>query len=189
MNIKILLTCGALLAGFASAGFGQNKFQFVFTGTCWTTNASGQIVPKPITNATLLGDFAAANGIANTAWLTLAYHLKGNELGDAIEVINRTNGASVGTIFGLYFGEDFGRQALLSGSGKQLRRIEYVYTDQNSHSLGSALLTDYYFFDNAGNATNTVIRVQMQYLIVPDAKHSNLRVCSGSFTTTRPWKF
>jgi hypothetical protein len=36
--------------------------------------------------------------------------------------------------------------ALLSGSGKQMKRIEYVYTDQDSHSLGSALLlTDYYF--------------------------------------------
>jgi hypothetical protein len=85
MNIKILLTSGTLLAASMTSTLAQNQFQFVFTGTCWTTNASGKIVPRPITNATLLG--------------------------------------------------------------------------------------------------------QMQYLIAPDATHPNLQVCSGSFTTTKPWKF
>jgi hypothetical protein len=104
-------------------------------------------------------------------------------------VINRTNGTTLGTIFGLYFGEDFGRMALLSASGKQLKRIEYVYTDQNSHSLGSVLLTDCYFFDANGQTNNTVITEQMQYIILPNASHTNAQVCSGTFTTTRPWKF
>jgi hypothetical protein len=191
MNKKIALTLAILLVASVDSIFAQNKFQIVFTGTCWTTNAAGKIVPRPVSNATLMADFAAQNGVTDTSWLALAYHVGGNELGDTIEVINRTNGTSIvnGTIFGLYFGEDFGRMALLSGSGKQMKRLEYVYTDQNSHSLGSALLTDYYFFDSDGHTNNTVIMGQMQYIIVPDAKHANLKVCNGSFTTTRPWKF
>ena len=191
MNRKILLTLVALLATSVTSTLAQNQYQFVFTGTCWTTNAAGKIVPRAISNTTLMADFAAANGVKDTSWLALAYHVGGNDLGDTIEVINRTNGAPVinGTIFGLYFGESFGRLALLSGSGKQMKRIEYVYTDQNSHSLGSALLTDYYFFDSNGHTNNTVIVGQMQYLVVPDASHANLQVCSGSFTTTKPWKF
>src|SRR5579859_863793 len=143
MKTKMLLTLALLLVVPFSCALGQNLFQFVFTGTCWTTNTAGKIVPQPISNATLLKDFATQNGVANTSWLSLAYHVGGNELGDTIDVINRTNGATVGTIFGLYFGESFGRMALLSGSGKQMKRIEYIYTDQNSHSLGRALLTDY----------------------------------------------
>lgn len=189
MNTKILLTWGTLLVASATTTLAQNRFQFVFTGTCWTTNSSGKIVPSQITNGTLLRDFANLNGVTNTSWLALAYHVGGSDLGDTIEVINRTNGATVGTIFGLYFGESFGRMGMLSSSGKQMKRIEYVYTDQNSHSLGSVLLTDYFFFDSNGNTNNTVIQGQMQYLVVPDGTHPNMQVCSGSFTTTKPWKF
>jgi len=89
----------------------------------------------------------------------------------------------------LYFGEDFGRTALLSKSGQQMKRLEYIYTDQNSHSLGSALLTDYYFLDNAGNTNRTYVLGQMQYIVTPDAAHTNTQVCTANFTTLRPWKF
>jgi hypothetical protein len=93
------------------------------------------------------------------------------------------------TLFGLYFGESFGRMALLSGSGQQLRRIEYIYTDQNSHSLGSALLTDYYFLDGNGNTNATYVLGQMQYLLLPDSTRTNTQVCTTSFYTLHPWKF
>jgi len=189
MNIKLALTCSALILGSTVVTQAQNKFQFVFNGTSSTTDADGKIVPRSISNATLLSDFAALNGLHDTSWLALAYHVGGNDLGDTIEVINRTNGATVGTLFGLYFGEDFGRQALLSKSKRQMQRIEYIYTDQNSHSLGSILLTDYYFFDSNGRTNSTVIKGQMQYLILPNATHNNTQVCSGSFITVRPWKF
>src|SRR5437660_7695242 len=146
MKSKRLLqmTCGVLLTlSFTAAA--QNQLVLVINGSCATTDSNGHIISKPINNGTLLRDFAQANGMGtNTSGLGLTYHLGGNSLGDTIDVINRTNGATLFTLFGLYFGEDFGRMALLSGSGQQLRRIEYVYTDQNSHSLGSALLTDYY---------------------------------------------
>lgn len=190
MKIKRLLESACLL--FPLIAFNtqaQNQLQIAISGSCATTDSSGHIIAKPINNGTLLSDFARANGLADTSSLTLAYHLGGNTLGDTIEVINRTNGASVFTLFGLYFGESFGRMALLSGSGRQLKRIEYIYTDQNSHSLGSALLTDYYFLDATGNTNATYVLGQMQYLILPGSTHTNTQVCTASFNTLRPFKF
>ena len=127
--------------------------------------SSGHIIATPVNNRTLLQDFARSHGVSDLSTLGLAYHVGGNELGDTIEVINRTDGSTVYTLFGLSFGESFGRTALLSGSGKQLKRLEYIYTDQNSHSLGSAVLTDYYFFDSNGQTNATYVLGQMQYIV------------------------
>ena len=132
---------------------------------------------------------AAAGGLADTSSLALAYHLNGNSLGDTIDVINRTNGVVLKTLFGLYFGESFGRQSLLSGSHKQMKRLEYIYTDQNDHSLGSALLTDYFFLDSNGNTNATYVLGQMQYVVTTDSTHATTQVCTATFTTLRPWKF
>jgi len=177
-----------LMIGFSAQA--QNQLVFVIKGSCATLDSNGHIVSQPVNNQTLLTDYAQANGLGtNISGLGLAYHVGGNELGDTIDIINRTNGATVFTLFGLYFGESFGRMALLSGSGQQLRRIEYIYTDQNSHSLGSALLTDYYFLDSNGNTNATYVLGQMQYLLLPDSTRTNTQVCTTSFYTLHPWKF
>ena len=190
MKTTRLLPCACLLLPLiAFSARAQSQLPIVINGSCATTDSSGHIISTPINNGTLLRDFARAHGVAGTSGLALAYHLGGNDLGDTIEVINRTNGASVFTLFGLYFGESFGRTALLSGSKRQLKRIEYIYTDQNSHSLGSALLTDYYYFDANGNTNATYVLGQMQYLITPDSTHTNTQVCTASFNTFRPFKF
>jgi hypothetical protein len=191
MKIKRLLqaTCAVFfIAGLSAQA--QNQLVFVFKGSCATTDSNGHITSQPINNQTLLTDYAQANGLGtNISGLGLTYHVGGNELGDTIDVINRTNGATLFTIFGLYFGESFGRMALLSSSGQQLRRIEYIYTDQNSHSVGSASLTDYYFLDGNGNTNATYVLGQMQYLVMPNNNHTNTQVCTGSFYTLRPWNF
>lgn len=189
MNKQFLtILTGVLLAGGVSAR-AQGKLQLLISGTCSTMDAQGRIVPKAMNNQTLLKEAAAAGGLSDTSGLGLAYHIHGSDMGDTIEVINRNNGATLKTLFGLYFGESFGRQALLSASGKQMKRIEYIYTDQNSHSLGSALLTDYYFLDSNGHTNATYVLGQMQYLITTDATHTNTQVCTASFTTLRAWKF
>lgn len=186
---KLLLTTVVVsLAGWAANGWGQSKLQMTLSGTCYTTDNQGRIVPRAINNQTLLEQAAQAGGLKDTTGLGLAYHLNGNPLGDTIEVINATNGTTLNTLFGLYFGESFGRESLLSASGRQMKRIEYVYTDQNSHSLGSALLTDYYFLDKSGNTNAIYVLGQMQYLILTDSTHTNAQVCTVNFTTTRPWK-
>lgn len=190
MKIKQLLpTICVLFSAFALSASAQSQLPIVLNGFCATTDANGHIISKPLNNGTLLSDFAQANGLTNASGYVLSYHLGGNELGDTIEVINRTNGASAFTVFGLYFGESFGRTSLLSGSHQQLKRIEYIYTDQNSHSLGSALLTDYYYFDANGNTNKTYVLGQMQYLVVPDSTHTNTQVCTANFITLKPFKF
>jgi hypothetical protein len=172
-----------------AAATAQNKLQMVLSGTCFTTDAEGHIVSEPINNQTLLQKAASDGGLRDTSGLGLAYHLNGDPKGDTIEVIDRTNGTTLKTLFGLYFGEEFGRQALLSSSRKQMKRLEYVYTDQNGHSLGSALLTDYFLLDANGNTNTTYVLGQMQYIITSDATHTNAQVCTANFTTLRPWTF
>jgi len=159
------------------------------TGTCFTMDSQGRIVSQTINNQTLLQQAATADGLKDTSGLGLAYHISGNDLGDTIEVINRTNGVTLTTLYGLYFGESFNRQALLSASHRQMKRVEYIYTSQNDHSVGSALLTDYYFLDSNGNTNTTYVLGQMQWIVTTDSSHTNTQVCSASFTTLKPWNF
>ena len=186
MTNQILKLC-TLFVLIGTAAFAQtNKLQVKITGKCSTLDSDGHIVAKTINNQTLLKDFARAHGVTNTSSLTLAYHIGGDPLGDTIEVVTRTNGAAIFTLFGLYFGEDFDRPSLRSASGQQVKRIEYIYTDQNSHSLGSALLTSYYWLDDGGNTNSTAVVGQMQYLIAPDATHTNTQVCTASILAFKP---
>ena len=189
MKKQLLTVIGVLLAGLAMSGNAQDKIQIHLSGTCDTTDAQGRIVPQTFDNQTLLQQAAQAGGLKSTAGLGLAYHLNGNELGDTIEVINTTTGATLKTLFGLYFGESFGRESLLSASRRQMKRIEYIYTDQNSHSVGSALLTDYFFLGSNGNTNAIYVLGQMQYLTLTDSTHTNAQVCTANFTTLRPWSF
>ena len=185
MTNQILKLCTLIVLAGASA-LAQDKLQVTITGSSSTLDSKGHIVTKPINNSTLLKDFARAHGVTNTSPYTLTYHVGGNALGDTIDVVTRTNGATVFTLFGLYFGEDFDRPSLRSSSGQQVKRIEYVYTDQNSHSLGSALLTTYYWLDDGGNTNATGVVGQMQYLIARDSIHTNTQVCTASFLAFKP---
>ncbi len=191
-NTKLLALAAAavfLLSAQRAAAAMPNLYQVVISGTSWTTNSAGQIVPQALNNATLLKHMADINGIKDYSWWALAYHIGGNDLGDTIDIINRTNGTTLTSLFGLYFGEAFERKALLSASKRQMKRIEYIYTDQSPHSIGSALLTEYYFFDPSGATNNVVVLGQMQWLIIPDNNNPNMRVNSASLTTTRPFRF
>jgi hypothetical protein len=172
----------------------QPLYQVVFTGTSSTTDATGKIVTRTTNNQTLLQEFVKNQGGTDTSYLALVYHMKAagdSALGDTIDVINRTNGTYYATLIGFYFGEDptLGRTGLISGSNRQQRRIEYIYTSQNSHSMGSALITNYYWFDTQGHTNNVMAFGTMQWIINPDAVSSNTRVCTGTFTTVKPIKF
>jgi hypothetical protein len=189
MKKQFLTILSATLLLGAAETQAQTKLQLTISGTCSTMDAQGHIIAQPINNQTLLKAAAAAGGLTSTAGLGLAYHLNGNDLGDTIDVIDRTNGNTVSTLYGLYFGESFGRQALLSASHRQMKRLEYIYTSQNDHSLGSALLTDYFFLDNSGNTNSIYVLGQMQWIVTTDATHTNTQVCTANFATLRPWKF
>jgi hypothetical protein len=188
MNKQFLTVVCSTLALSATQAMAQNQLQVAITGSCSTLDAQGHIVSTPINNQTLLQAAATSVGV-NVSGLGLTYHIGGNALGDTIDVINLTNGATLTTLYGLYFGESFGRQALLSASHQQMKRIEYIYTSQNSHSLGSVLLTDYFILDSNGHTNITYVLGQMQWLITTDNTHTNTQVCSASFRTFRPWTF
>jgi hypothetical protein len=174
----------------ANAQNAPRLYTIKIAGTGYTTDSEGRIKPHPINNLTLLREAARA-GNTDISWLGLAYHVKATDLGDTIEVIDRRNGHAVKTLFGLYFGEDtsLGRTGLVSGSARQIKRIEYVYTEQNSHSMGSALITTYNYTESNGSTNNIMNFGTLQYIINPDATHSNTEVRTASFTTGAPWHF
>lgn len=187
MKTKSLYLVFLLLLPTARHASAQ-MLQFTFTGVCATLDASGKPVGRVINNQTLLKDFALVNG-TSTHGLTLVYHIAGNDLGDTIDAINGTNGTVMGTVFGLFFGEDFGRMALESADNTAGRRIEYIYTSQNSHSLGSAMISTRHFLDSSGNTNSTSIYGTMQYLVTTDALHPAVQVCNGNFVTGKVLKF
>ncbi|HEV2208449.1 MAG TPA: hypothetical protein VG167_06705 [Verrucomicrobiae bacterium] len=178
-----------LCQGSASA---QPLFHLTLRGSSATTDPNGHIFSGQFTEKTLLNEFALQNGLTNTAGYGVAYHVGGNALGDTIDVINLTNGQPVTSLIGFYFGEDptLGRPpALRSASGAQQRRIEYIYTSQDPHSLGSALITDYYWLNGDGTTNAEAHFGDMQYLVLPDSLRSTVRVRNAHFTTTGPWNF
>jgi len=187
--LTFLLGLAACLATANLPAQSPALYQIVISGVCWDTNANGAIVSTPLNNRTLLRDVARASGNADYSSWGLAYHFHGSELGDTIDVIDRSTGAVLRTLFGLYFGTEFGRTSILSASHRQQKRLEYIYTSQNSHSLGSVLLTDYFFFDANGHTNKVIVLGQMQWVVTPDADHDRSQVCSATFTTVRPWQF
>lgn len=196
MKIATSLVSGfaLLIAGqlpsFAQLGTTPNGlYQFSFSGTASTTDSSGKIVTQSINQNSLLKEYAAQNGISDTSNLAIAYHFNGNSNGDTIDVVNRNNATVVHTLLGLYFGEAFGRMELVSGSKRQIKHLEYIYTDQNTHSLGSALITDYIWFNSNGTTNALAFLGNVQYLILPNNVHSNVEVISGSFSSFSPMKF
>jgi hypothetical protein len=149
------------------------------------TNAAGKFVTTRISNQTLLMEAAQAGGRTDTKGLALVYHFNGSSFGDTIDVINVTNGIAYKSLFGFFFGDSapLGRVALTNGPGTEVHRIDYIYTDQNSHSLGASLSTQR--FPAATGATGTMhpsISGQMEWLITPDGTNAS-KLCTGTFTT------
>jgi hypothetical protein len=191
---SLLYAASASLLLWQTTSPAQQLYQMVFTGTSSTTDSTGKIVTRKTNNQTLLQDYGKNHGVTDVSYLALAYHMKmpgETSLGDKIDIINRTNGTYYDTLIGFYFGEDadLGRTGLLSGSGRQQRRIEYIYTDQNSHSMGSALITNYYWFDTQGRTNNVMAFGQMQWIRNPDNVSTNTQVNTGSFITVKRIQF
>jgi hypothetical protein len=192
MNTRYLIVSAAVyaIAAFGQASYGQNPlpfyYQFTFSGTSVYTNAAGNLVTKRVTHANWLRDYARANGVRNLKTIALLYHVNGDERGDTIDIVNVTNGVPLYTIFGLYFGESFGRAALVSGDNRQSKEIPYVYSHQLTHSVGLGFLSRQILVDKSGNPTQEKIRATLEYEVLPDPKNL-LQVCSGTLVTGKPW--
>lgn len=163
-------------------------FRITFRGTCYQTNTQGTVTATPITDTTLLQDAATAGGVD---WKTLAlvYHVQGSSFGDTIDVVTASNGAVGTTLFGLFFGDnatqDLGRTALTNSVGTEVRRLDYIYTSQNSHSMGASFTTKRFQGDNNGHV-RAVFEGQMSWIVNP-VGNVGTKVCTGSFVTTKPF--
>jgi hypothetical protein len=191
MTNKLLYLCSAVLLlcqGIATAE--DSLYHCQIRGSSSTLSPDGHIISQPLNNGVLIKQYALSQGWTNSSWVVLAYHVGGGELGDTIDLINRTNGTTVQSLIGFFYGESFGREALLSGNRRQQRRLEYIYTSQNSHSLGSALITDYYNLAANGTTNRSAHFGQMEYLVLPDGiVNTKLHINNASFSTSQAWQF
>jgi hypothetical protein len=175
---------------FTSTALAQSSFLFkiTFRGTCYQTNTTGVVVATPVTEQTLLQNAATSGGVD---WHTLAlvYHVQGSSFGDTIDVVDATTGAVATTLYGLFFGDntvqDLGRTALTNSPGTEVRRLDYIYTSQNSHSMGACFTTKRYQTDRNGNGRAT-IEGQMQWVVNP-VGDAGTKLYTASFITTRPF--
>jgi len=168
----------------------QSPFLFRLTlrGTCHQTDSSGNIVATPITETSLLQDAAQAGGV-DPKTLAIVYHVQGSSFGDTIDVVDANTGAVATTLYGLFFGDDsvqtLGRTALTNSAATEVRRVDYIYTSQNSHSMGASFTTKR-FIVNKNGSVHTTINGQMEWIVNP-VGNSSTKVCTATFTTTRPF--
>ncbi len=187
-TVKVVLGLwGMMLAVINCEAQSQGtRFLMSISGSCLSNAPSGYLGVRYFNTQSMLKDFAAAGGIANPNSLALIYHLGSDVRGDSIEVVNAGTGQLLDTPFLLYFGDDqsLGRMALTNSFHTQVAKIHYVYTDQNSHSMGSCLLRERFSYNRSGQLTNGLITGTMTWIITPDG-HQPMQVLNAAITTTR----
>jgi len=185
-----LLSLAAALVLCAFSAFGQQEYKFLFKGTAYQTNSSGNIVATPITEQTLFLDRVTTSGLDPNV-CAFVYKINGDEKGDTVEVVDtRNGGARLLFEFGFWFGSDptLQRSALTNLTQTEQRRVDYIYTldtatyvCMNSHSSGAAFVTKRIMTDGSGNTTYS-IEGTMQWMVNPQNGHSTI-IVNGSFST------
>jgi hypothetical protein len=143
-------------------------------------------VLKRVTDKTWLQEAAQAAGNTDLKSLAIVYHIQGSSFGDTIDIIDAKTGVTQDTLFGFYFGEAFGRMALTNATGSTVRRLDYVYTKQNDHSLGDALIIKNVTTNK--NSARITFQGTMNYLVTPTGT-AGLKVCNGTFTVGKEMFF
>lgn len=167
------------------AGFSQNLHRLTFKGTLSTLDADGNEVTRPITDKTLIQEWAGRAGVSDLSNLTLAFHRNVDSRGDAIEIVDRKTGAHVTTVFPLFFPESASAQ---SSKGIVEKRFAYVYNlYQAEYSRGTALLNQQILINRKGQTNRFVSSGEMQWYQLPEGTN-RLRICKGTFKVTKPIK-
>ncbi len=188
--IAIVLFAACELKGFAQSPF---LYHLTLQGTCYQTNSSGNFVATPITDKILVQDAAQAGGTSPSS-IALVYHLQSSGLGDTIDLVNASTGATLANLFGLYFGDDptLGRSAATNATQTEIRRLDYIYTQQNttytsynSHSMGASFTVKRLLTDTNG-ITQVTVEAQMSWIVNPSGTNGT-KVCTASFNTTTPF--
>ncbi|HZR15794.1 MAG TPA: hypothetical protein VFE51_00585 [Verrucomicrobiae bacterium] len=196
MNLTKLLACGmacAVLCQITASAQSPFLYHMTMQGTYYQTNGAGDFVAAPLTDKIILQDAAQAGGISPDS-IALVYHLQNSGLGDTIDIVNASTGSTLVNLFGLYFGDDptLGRSAATNSTQTVIRRLDYIYTQQNTtytafntHSMGSAFTVKRILTDTNG-ITHYTIEAQMSWIVNPTAK-SGTKLCNVNFTTTTPF--
>jgi len=180
---KILLLSGCAMLLAAADARAQYEFKFTFKGVTVATNGVN-VVTTPYTEKNIIQE-AAADGGADPNTLDIVYHIGGSSFGDTVDIIRISDGATLRTMYGFFFAEDpgLGRTAITNASATEVRRVDYIYTDQNSHSMGAAFTTKRIVTDGSG--THTTFEGPMQWLELQRPTRPT-RIISGSYITGAP---
>jgi len=187
-GIAVLAAGLIVLSAPAQTDTNSQPFEFLwsFRGYCYQTNEAGKIVTTPISEKTMLRDRAAAAGLTDLRNMAVVYHVNGSSFGDTVDIVTTTNGTVLDTLFGYYFGEDqnLGRIALTNSTGTEVRRIDYIYTSQNSHSMGATFTTKRYS-TNRNGTVHVSISGPMSWIVTPEGTNGQ-KVCNGTFSIGKP---
>jgi hypothetical protein len=77
------------------------------------------------------------------------------------------------------------RTAITNATQTQVRRIDFVYTQQNGHSMGSGFLTKRFVTD-ANGTPRAAIDANLQWIVRPEGTNGTA-MCKGTFTTTKAY--
>ena len=167
LGASLSVICGARAEQF---------FLMNFKGTLTVTTTDKKLVNKPITSA----DVAAVNlqsiGITDTNPFVLVFHQDQSDLGDTIEVVNKTNGVFAVGVLRLYFQEKLDR-----ADGTLSKRFAYGYNYIDGNSFGTAILNERTTINKNGQ-TNFVIDGSLQWYWT-----NSMQVWSGTFSTGQPF--
>jgi hypothetical protein len=186
----LVLTAACHLSVLAQSPY---LYHITMQGTCYQTNGTGNFVATPITEKTLVQDAAQAGNVSPSS-IAIVYHLQNSGLGDTIDIVDATTGSTVVNLFGLYFGDDptLGRSAATNSTQTVIRRLDYIYTQQNttftsfnSHSMGSAFTVKRFMTDTNG-VTQATIEAQMSWIVNPSGT-SGTKLCNVNFSSTTPF--
>ncbi len=168
-------------------------YHLTMQGICYQTNGSGDFVASPLTDKVIVQAAAQAGGVSPTS-IALVYHLQNSGLGDTIDLVDANTSSTLINLFGLYFGDDasLGRSAATNATRTVIRRLDYVYTQQNttytsfnSHSMGSSFTVKRFLTDTNG-VTHLTVEAQMSWIANPSGTNGT-RLCTVNFTTTTPF--
>ncbi len=168
-----------------AAAQNSGMYLFKFQGLSYTTNAAGRIRSTRVTERTLLQDKASAANITDVSGMSVVYHVAGSGFGDTIDIVNTSTGQVLDTLLGLYFSQAFSRVGITNALDTEERRIDYLYTDQDAHSMGAASVRRTY--TTVGRGTNATQRLMVQgrmdWVKAIDAAQGGSKLYSGNFFT------
>jgi hypothetical protein len=184
-----------LVIVFNAMGQSYYEYKFLFSGTAYQTNGSGNIVGTPITDQTLLQTQAQRLNITNLSTISMVYHINGGlPYGDTVDIISNATGQTLSYEFGFYFGSDtsLGRYAVTNANQTEQRRVDQIYTFnntpytyENSASLGAAFTCKRFLIDTNGN-TNTFVEGAISWDVTPTGTNAGSILCIGNFTLGQP---